>query len=186
MKVVVVGDEGVGKQSVIEKEETFEKSYYQTHGFQPYFVVRTIEDREVRFQNWILNPKEEFNEVRKSYYTGALGAIVVFDTSNEETFNSLDKWIHEVWKGAGNDIPIIIMGNRFIGVKEDIEMTNKVYEYVRTLMIKEKEGVITLKYVENSLSDRSGFEDTLTHLGIEYFYLLEKRRQKDLESKKSS
>ena len=185
MKVVVVGDEGVGKQSLIEKEETFEKFYYQTHGFQPYFVIRTVEDREVRFQNWILNPKEEFNEVRKSYYIGALGAIVVFDTSVKSTFNSIDRWIHEVWEGAGNFIPIIIMGNRPIGVSEDIEMTNRVYEYVRGLMIKEKEGIITLKYVENSLSDKAGFEDTLTHLGIEYFYLLEKRKQMELKLQKS-
>jgi GTPase SAR1 family protein len=176
MKIVIVGDEGVGKRDLIDEKDAFQY-YYGTHGFQPYLTSRTIEDREVRFQSWILNPSDTFKDVRSTYYKGSLGAIIIFDVSRPETFESVDKFVHEVWKNADIDIPIIIMGNQKENQDTDIHLTNKVYGYVKDLMEKEKEGVITIRYVENSTKDNYGFEEALQHLGIEYFYYLERKRK---------
>jgi GTPase SAR1 family protein len=176
MKIVIVGDEGVGKRKLIEEKDAFQESYYLTHGFQPYLTGRKVEDREVRFQSWILNPKSGFDDVRKTYYKGSLGAIIIFDIAKPETFDSVDKYIHEIWENADIDIPIIIMGNQKDNGETNIHLTNKVYGYVKDLMEKEEEGVITIRYVENSTKNNSGFEEALQHLGIEYFYYLERKK----------
>ena len=175
IKIVVIGDRGSGKYDLFEQEEVIGQ-FYTTHGFQPYTITRQIEDRQVRFQSWILNPDDRFKKDRETHYIGTLGALIIFNVSKPETFQSVDKWIHEIWNGAGNDIPIVIMGNRDKGLEEDEGTTTMVYEYLKDLMINEGEGIMRMVYVENSLDDKKGFEDALTQLGLEYFYYLEKKQ----------
>jgi GTPase SAR1 family protein len=178
IKIVVIGDEGVGKEQLFQKEKEIQGSFLKTHGFQPYTIVKHIEDRVIRFQSWLLNPLDKFKEDRQTYYNGAMGALIIFDVNNVETFNSVDKWIHEIWKGAGNDIPIVIMGNRPKNIEEDMKTTSMVYEYLKQLMMDEKEGILRMIYVENSLQDNQGYEEALQQLGLEYFYYLERKNER--------
>ena len=131
--------------------------------------VRSIEDREVRFQLWVLHPKDRFGDVKKTYYIGSLGAIVIFDINRYESFNSVNKWIHEIWSGAGNDIPIVLLGNNSFDEPEYVELKIKVNYFIKQLMIDEKEGIITIKYLENKMDEKKGFENALYYLGLQYF-----------------
>ena len=176
MKVVIVGDQGVGKRRFLKELEGSSVSYFETHGFQPTLSVRTIEDREVRFQLWVLNPKEKFLDVRKTYYIGALGAIIIFDVNKYETFESVSNWIYEIWSGAGNDIPIVLLGNNNFDEAKNAEIKIKVNYFTKQLMINEKEGIITLKYMENMVDERKGFENALNYLGLQYFYNFERKK----------
>jgi GTPase SAR1 family protein len=178
IKIVVVGDEGVGKEQLFQQKNEMQGSFLKTHGFQPYTIVKQIEDRVIRFQSWLLNPADKFKEERNTSYNGAMGALVIFDVTNVKTFDSVDKWIHEIWEGAGNDIPIVIMGNRPKDVDEDMKTTSMVYEYLKQLMIDEKEGILRMIYVENSVNDNKGYEEALQQLGLEYFYYLERKKER--------
>ena len=177
IKIVVIGDEKTNIQQLFPKEDPKQPSFFHTHGFQPITIIRAIEEKEIRFQSWFLNPVDQFTEQRMTSYNGAMGALIVFDTQEPESFLSIDKWIHEIWEGAGNDIPIVIMGNRNKGVEENMKTTSIVYEYLKELMINEKEGILRMTYVENSLDDNKGYEEALKQLGIEYFYYLDRKHQ---------
>jgi GTPase SAR1 family protein len=41
-----------------------------------------------------------------------VGAIIVFDLVNEESFDHLDFWIDKLQKLTGEDVPFIIVGNK--------------------------------------------------------------------------
>ena len=47
-----------------------------------------------------------------SFYRGAAGALIVYDITNVESFNNLDKWIKELKSNAENPITTLIIGNK--------------------------------------------------------------------------
>jgi GTPase SAR1 family protein len=50
--------------------------------------------------------------VRSEFYKDTLGAILVFDTSQGKTFDSLDKWVDELKKLSGASPPIVLVANK--------------------------------------------------------------------------
>lgn len=46
------------------------------------------------------------------YYRGALGALIVFDITRELSFQNLIIWIEEVRKAAGEEVVLMIIGNK--------------------------------------------------------------------------
>ncbi|MHA2215845.1 MAG: hypothetical protein ACXACY_07910 [Candidatus Hodarchaeales archaeon] len=131
MKIVVVGDEGVGKRSFINKivnQRHSKKKVIDAHwagvGFSTVLCEKQIDNHRIKFQMWILNPKKmdekNITSYRKSkmksygevYCYGALGAIVVFDITNERSYNNVQRWIKLIWEHNGKGvIPSIIVGN---------------------------------------------------------------------------
>ncbi|MHA1984670.1 MAG: hypothetical protein ACW967_09970 [Candidatus Hodarchaeales archaeon] len=178
MKIVVVGDEGIWRRSILKELEDSSDSKYDSHGFDSVLTMRNLEGRELRSQIWVINADRRFLNERKLFYIGALGIVIIFDANHPETlFSSVDKWIHEIWEGVGNDIPIVLLGNSMLDEISSIEMRIKVNFYIKQLMINEKEGVITLRYIENKADSRQGFEDALKYLGLQYFYNFERKKR---------
>jgi Ras-related protein Rab-4B len=50
--------------------------------------------------------------VSRSYYRGALGAIVVYDITSRESFNNLPRWIQDAREQASKDVTIAVVGNK--------------------------------------------------------------------------
>ena len=48
----------------------------------------------------------------RQYYRGADGAIVIFDLTDQSSFNDLKKWIKDIKNYGEKDIQIIIVGNK--------------------------------------------------------------------------
>lgn len=46
------------------------------------------------------------------YFQDAVGAIIVFDLVNEESFEQLEFWINKLKTLTGDDVPFIIVGNK--------------------------------------------------------------------------
>ena len=46
------------------------------------------------------------------YYRGALGALIVFDITRDTSFHNLVTWIEEVKKAAGEEVVLMIIGNK--------------------------------------------------------------------------
>lgn len=68
-------------------------------------------------------------------YRGALGALLVFDLTNNENFEHLPNWIEEIKSNSKGDIPILLIGNKCELLNErmvrysDIEDFTKKYNY---------------------------------------------------------
>ena len=126
-KIVLIGDMQVGKTSIRERYmgEGFPTHYMPTLGAD--FSIKDIdlETAKIRWMIWDLAGHHTFSVVRERYYYGAVGALVVYDITNKESFDHIPLWIDEFWKNSFNNkkFPILLIGNKI-----DLEWKRKVME----------------------------------------------------------
>ena len=119
VKVVLLGDGAVGKTSLRKRwiGEGFTGQYLMTIGAD--FSVKIIKIKTnknpitCKYQVWDLAGQVRFQVVREGYYKGALGAIVMYDVTNTDSFQDIPNWINELWKNNGRGVtPFILAGNK--------------------------------------------------------------------------
>jgi len=114
MKVLLVGDSGVGKTSVLMRytENTFSESSISSIGAD--FKIRNIpvDGREIKLQLWDTAGQERFRTITSSFFRGAHAVIIVYDVTNQLTFNNVKLWRQEVQKYAGARVNCVLVGNK--------------------------------------------------------------------------
>ena len=112
-KCIAVGDGGCGKTALTVRfaHGFFQEQYKMTIGVE--FAVKLIEiaGYKTKLQIWDTGGQERFSYVRPLYYRGAMGALLVFDLTNRESFEHLANWIDEVRSNIG-EIPMVLVGNK--------------------------------------------------------------------------
>ncbi|KAI5117472.1 hypothetical protein M0805_007177 [Coniferiporia weirii] len=113
-KIVLLGDQSVGKTSLITRfmYDTFDNTYQATIGIDFLSKTMYLDDRTVRLQLWDTAGQERFRSLIPSYIRDSSVAIVVFDITNRQSFVSTSKWIEEVRSERGNDVIIVLVGNK--------------------------------------------------------------------------
>lgn len=113
-KIVLLGDQSVGKTSLITRfmYDTFDNTYQATIGIDFLSKTMYLEDRTVRLQLWDTAGQERFRSLIPSYIRDSSVAIVVFDITNRASFQSTSKWIEDVRSERGNDVIIVLVGNK--------------------------------------------------------------------------
>ena len=121
-KVIIVGDAGVGKSSILTKyvDGEWSNTYVQTVGVD--FKIRTIvfEDVTVKLQIWDTTGQERFRTITQSYYKGSHIFIVVFDITNHDSFQNVETHLSEIDEFAD---PQQLFHKMLIGNKCDLEHT---------------------------------------------------------------
>ena len=99
-KTVLVGDSGVGKTQLISQfsVKKFDPTLKTTIGVEFKTKCITINRKNVKVQLWDTAGSERYRAVTSAYYRGAAGALVVYDITNEKSFENLDYWISELRK----------------------------------------------------------------------------------------
>ena len=112
-KIIVAGDGGVGKTTLILKytEKRFRESYIPTIGVQ--WTVKNVQIGEDAYKLilWDVAGQDKFRSMRANFYEGSQAAIIVFDVTNPISFDHVENWIQEVQENCGK-IPYIILGNK--------------------------------------------------------------------------
>ncbi|KAF7311425.1 GTP-binding protein ryh1 [Mycena kentingensis (nom. inval.)] len=113
-KIVLLGDQSVGKTSLITRfmYDTFDNTYQATIGIDFLSKTMYLDDRTVRLQLWDTAGQERFRSLIPSYIRDSSVAIVVFDITNRQSFLSTTKWIEDVRSERGNDVIIVLVGNK--------------------------------------------------------------------------
>jgi len=113
-KLVFLGEQAVGKTSVITRfmYDTFDNNYQATIGIDFLSKTMYLEDRTVRLQLWDTAGQERFRSLIPSYIRDSSGAIVVYDITNRASFLNTSKWIEDVRSERGNDVVIVLVGNK--------------------------------------------------------------------------
>ncbi len=75
-----------------------------------------IENKVIKIQIWDTAGQEAFQAITRTYYKGAVGALLVYDITRRETFTHVTKWLDEVKNNSTKSIVIILVGN-----KKDLE-----------------------------------------------------------------
>ncbi|KAK1329124.1 hypothetical protein QTO34_011303, partial [Cnephaeus nilssonii] len=132
-KLLLIGDSGVGKTCLIIRfaEDNFNNTYISTIGID--FKIRTvdIEGKKIKLQVWDTAGQERFKTITTAYYRGAMGIILVYDITDEKSFENIQNWMKSIKENASAGVERLLLGN-----KCDMEAKRKVQkeqaEKVRT------------------------------------------------------
>ena len=80
-----------------------------------------LEDRTVRLQLWDTAGQERFRSLIPSYIRDSSVAVVVYDISSLKSFQNTRKWVDDVRGERGNDVIIVLVGNKTdLGDKREV------------------------------------------------------------------
>lgn len=117
--MLVIGDLGVGKTSVIKRyvHQIFSQHYRATIGVD--FALKVIQwdnNTVVRLQLWDIAGQERYGNMTRVYYREAVGALVVFDVTRASTFEAVLKWKDDldskVTLNHGRPVPVVLLANK--------------------------------------------------------------------------
>lgn len=114
-KIVFLGEQGVGKTSLITRfmYDTFDDHYQATIGIDFLSKTMYLDDKTIRLQLWDTAGQERFRSLIPSYIRDSRVAIVVYDITKRKSFDFIDKWIEDVKNERGEENVILcIVGNK--------------------------------------------------------------------------
>ncbi|KAK3598665.1 hypothetical protein CHS0354_020426 [Potamilus streckersoni] len=159
-KLLLIGDAGVGKSCLLLRfaDDTFSDSYISTIGVD--FKIRTIDKdgKTIKLQIWDTAGQERFRTIASSYYKGADGIIVVYDVTNQESFNNVKQWLQQIDRFASENVNKLLVGN-----KCDLT-TKKVVDYTTA---KEFADQLGIPFLETSSKDTTNVEQAFMAMVME-------------------
>jgi len=154
-KLLLIGDSGVGKSCLLLRfaDDTYTESYISTIGVD--FKIRTIEleGKTIKLQIWDTAGQERFRTITSSYYRGAHGIIVVFDVTDQESFNNVKQWLHEIDRYACQNVKKLLVGNKCDLASKRAVATEHAQEFADSLGI---------QYLETSAKNATNVEKAFT------------------------
>ncbi|MFW9820036.1 MAG: Rab family GTPase [Candidatus Thorarchaeota archaeon] len=127
-KVIMIGPPAVGKSSLIRRfiEDKFTLAYKFTIGVD--FSTKIIEydsDKKARVTIWDIGGQDRFKILRRNFYIGTHGALVVFDLTRAQTFSKMKDWVSDMNQLLEVKIPVVILGNKLDLISETGEVIDR-------------------------------------------------------------
>jgi small GTP-binding protein len=150
-KVVLIGEAGVGKTSIIRRAESndFDSEAAPTVGTA--FAKVTVE-KYGELKIWDTAGQEAYRSLVSVYYRGAHCVIVVFAVNSRVTFESVTSWIDMLKEDMDKLPALIIVGNK-TDMREDYAGNNECVGYQEALDLSQKYGAV---YCETSCKTAEG------------------------------
>merc|ERR1740129_524814 len=97
-KVIFLGDQAVGKTSIITRflYGAFDNVYQATIGIDFVSKILPLQDRTIKLQLWDTAGQERFRSLIPSYLRDTAGCVVVYDMTCRKTFENVDSWVQEI------------------------------------------------------------------------------------------
>ena len=156
IKIIVVGDSGVGKTNLINRfaSDKFDTNSKATIGVEFVYKTLKINKEVIKVEVWDTAGQERYRAITSSYYKGAKGAIIVYDITNEDSFNNVESWMNEVTKKGKTDMQFLLVGN-----KKDLINDRKVTG---------QKGIDKAKELNMNLFEASALEKTNVNEAFNY------------------
>ena len=148
-KVVLVGETGVGKTSIISQfiDQVFEEELQTSTGGS--FSSKEIffdNGKSLKLEIWDTAGQERYRSLTKIFYKNSSCAILVYDITKKQTFDELKNyWIGQIKESAPKDIMLAIVGN-----KEDLLDKEQVDENEARDFAKENNALFFSTSAKNS------------------------------------
>lgn len=123
-KMVIVGDAGVGKSSLVARftDNTHSEAHVPTIGVDFKLRRLTLSDgRVIKLHLWDTTGNERFKSITRAYYRAAHGIAICFDTSSESSFEHVAGWLEAVQQFGSSGVATML-----IGTKSDLEAQRQV------------------------------------------------------------
>ena len=143
LRLLIVGDSTVGKTNFIMRfiSDKFNESYMTTSGIDLKTKDIEIKNKNIRIQIWDTAGQEKYRAITRNLFLKVLGVLIIYDITNEKSYNNLKTWVQLIREDCGSHMQIIIVGN-----KCDLDSERKInQEEVLKYARKEK-----IEYIETS------------------------------------
>ncbi|RZC77060.1 hypothetical protein C5167_001193 [Papaver somniferum] len=129
------------------------------------FKIRTIEldGKRIKLQIWDTAGQERFRTITTAYYRGAMGILLVYDVTDESSFNSIHhhyssfdtldirNWIRNIEQHASDNVNKILVGN-----KADMDESKRAVPTSRGQALADEYGI---KFFETSAKTNFNVEN---------------------------
>jgi Ras-related protein Rab-8A len=172
IKLLLIGDSGVGKSCLLLRfsDGSFTTSFITTIGID--FKIRTIEldGKRIKLQIWDTAGQERFRTITTAYYRGAMGILLVYDVTDESSFNNIRNWIRNIEQHASDNVNKILVGN-----KADMDESKRAVPTSKGQALADEYGI---KFFETSAKTNLNVEEVFFSIARDI-----KQRLADTDSK---
>lgn len=157
-KVVLLGEGCVGKTSIVLRyvEDKFNPQHIST--LQASFLTKklTLEnDTKVQLNIWDTAGQERFHALGPIYYRGSHGAILVYDITDQDSFQKVKNWVKELKRMLGSEIILVIAGNKLDLEEQRTVMEDDAISYAES---------VGAHYFETSAKTNDNVEEVFVEL----------------------
>ena len=173
IKVVLIGESGVGKTSIIQRyvDNIFDPNVILTSSAQ--FISKTVElndEQSIKFDIWDTAGQEKFRALAKIFYKDAKAIILVYDITNKESFDKIKNyWFKEIEENSLSDVILAIVGN-----KSDLYELEQVNDEEGKKFADEKKAIFKNVSALNSMNIDKKIQEE---------YIKRKKKEKENETK---
>ena len=116
-KVVLIGESGVGKTSIINRYAHNEFNEIETITPGASFIAKTIflqdYNQSIKFEIWDTAGQEKYRALAKVFYKNAAVCVLVYDITRKKSFEELKNyWYNQIKQCASPNIVIGIAANK--------------------------------------------------------------------------
>ncbi|MFX1570389.1 MAG: Rab family GTPase [Promethearchaeota archaeon] len=163
-KICIFGDKGVGKTTLVHRYLTdeFHENMQATLGASIHIKDIELENGKVTLHIWDFGGQKRFKFLISSYARGSVGAIFMFDLTNDESLIALNDWLPEYGKTV-RSIPLIMVGGKLdldqqrVCKKDDVSEIMTRYNFYKYIECSSKTGenvesvfrILVLKILED-------------------------------------
>ena len=125
-KILLLGDSSVGKSCLLLRycEDSFQESHLTTIGLDFRLKKITLDDnRKIKVQIWDTAGEDRFRAITKNYYRGANGILLLYDVTDQGSFDRIREWIDIIKEETSEGIIIYLVANK-IDLKNKRIITN--------------------------------------------------------------
>jgi small GTP-binding protein len=114
LKLVLLGSKSVGKTSLFNRYLYSEFNAKTSMTIGAYFGVKSlrVHNKPYAVSIWDTAGEERFDSLTAYYSRSARAAVVTFDLTSYDSFQSLTRWVAKVNSEADPDCVIVLVGNK--------------------------------------------------------------------------
>jgi len=170
IKLLLIGDSGVGKSCLLLRfsEDSFTPSFITTIGID--FKIKKIflDNKWVKLQIWDTAGQERFRTITSAYYRGAMGILLVYDVTDEASFNNIRNWMRNIEQHASDNVNKILVGN-----KSDMADEKRAVPFSKGQALADE---YKIQFFETSAKDNSNVEEVFTSIAKDVMQRLQQEQ----------
>ncbi|KAF6032499.1 RAB10 [Bugula neritina] len=171
-KLLLIGDSGVGKTALLFRfsDDAFNTTFISTIGID--FKIKTVEmaGKKIKLQIWDTAGQDRFHTITTSYYRGAMGIMLVYDITNQRTFDNISKWLSNIDEHANEDVEKMLLGN-----KADMEDKRQISSEKAMMVAKQH----NIPFMETSAKTNINVEKAFMDLSASILEKMDKQAGRD-------
>ena len=114
VKIIIVGNSNVGKTNIVTRyvKGEFSNEYMITIGMDFLTCNLELDNKIFKLRLWDTAGSEKFRSVTRGYYSNTCYALIVYDITDDSSFNSVKQWIEDVQSFANKGTNLVLVGNK--------------------------------------------------------------------------